>query len=299
MSASATQATPQHDPGSTATDTYGHDEALNDLIGMGTDIARRLHGHAMAQPQPADQAGGPAYQANGAPPVPAPAPTPLPAPDALIRIAAAFDQIARAVRRCIALAQTLDDPKHPNREPAQDRTTARRRILRAVEDAIQRPPDNPECDDPEVLLSDFRERMDAADLEDDIASRPAEDIIKDILRDLGLAALPGSRPWKRRTSADIAELNARAAAPSSPARSTDSQPGAEPQDGHPASAQHSPDPGPDQRESGQREPSHSAAPARSPVLPGHTLPEDPAEAVAFVLRQAARTDAQWRPPPGG
>ncbi|MGI4945894.1 MAG: hypothetical protein ACRYHQ_35930, partial [Janthinobacterium lividum] len=202
-----------------------------------------------------------------------------------------FDQIARAVRRCIAQAQSLSHPKQqPARDPAPDRTTARKRILRAVEDVIQRPPDNDECDDAETLLADLRERMDAPDLDDDIASRPVEDIIKEILRDLGLAALPGSRPWKRRTQADITDLNASAAAPCSPASSAGRPPGPSPQDGQPAPA--------DQPESAQSEPSRPAASARPPTRPGDVLPKDPAEAVAFVLRQAARTDARWRPPPG-
>ncbi|HEY0202925.1 MAG TPA: hypothetical protein VGC15_02075, partial [Acetobacteraceae bacterium] len=191
-----------------------------------------------------------------------------------------------------------------------DRTTARKRILRAVEDVIQRPPDNDECDDAETLLADLYERMDAPDLDDDIACRPAEDIIRDILRDLGLAALPGSRPWKRRATADITQLNARAAAPSRPARGAARPPGPGPHnpnphgsnphdpgphDGHPAPG---PDLDPDQHDPGPPEPGKAAAPARAPVRPGHTLPEDPAEAVAFVLRQAAHADARWRPPPG-
>ncbi|MGI4941372.1 MAG: hypothetical protein ACRYHQ_12580 [Janthinobacterium lividum] len=279
MSASAAHTAPQDDSGPPAAGTHGHGEALNDLISMGTDIARRLHGHAMAQPQPAQQASASANQPPAAQSAPASAPAPSPAPDALIRTAASFDQIARAVRRCIALAHHLDAPKQQRatRDPAEDRTTARKRIIRAVEDVIQRPPDNDECDDAEVLLSDLRERMDTPDLEDDIANRPAEDIIKEILRDLGLAALPGSRPWKRRTPTDIAELNARAAAPSTPR-----QPGSGPQDGHPAATQ----------------PAHPAAPARLPTRPGDVLPDDPAEAVAFVLHHHARPGARWRPPPG-
>jgi hypothetical protein len=275
---------------------------------MGTGIARHLHAQADAQaawaaqpmavpaPQPADAQPADAQPAN-AQPAPAPVPAPPPGfspPDSLVKTAATFEQVARGVRRSIMLAQGQDAPKQqqPARTPGQhpapapDRTTARKRILRAVEDVIQRPPDNPECDDAEVLLADLRERMDTPDLDDDIKSRPAEDIIKDILRDLGLAALPGSRPWKRRTPADIAELNARAAAPSG----TPHRPGAEPQEGHPDPTCPSPDPQP-----AQREPGHPAAPARAPVHPGHTLPEDPAEAVAFVLRQAAQ--ARWRPPP--
>ncbi|HEY0204508.1 MAG TPA: hypothetical protein VGC15_10205 [Acetobacteraceae bacterium] len=291
MSASATYPTPQHAPGPQAADTHAADtefyrQALHDLINVGTHLARHLPEQADAQA--AQQASTPTPQPTAAHPAPAP-----PAPDALVKIVASFDPLARAVRRCIAQAQNLNAPKQqpPARNPSQDRTTARRRIIRAVEDVIQRPPDNDECDDAEVLLADLRERMDAPDLEDDIANRPAEDIIKEILRDLGLAALPGSRPWKRRTQADIAALNASAAAPSSPASSAGHSPCASLQDGHPAAQ---PSPGPD-----YPKPSQPAAPARAPVHPSHSLPEDPAEAVAFVLRQAARANVRWRPPPEG
>ncbi|MGI4939481.1 MAG: hypothetical protein ACRYHQ_02730 [Janthinobacterium lividum] len=245
MYASATQAIPQDDPGPPGTDTSYYRGILHGMIDEGANLTHTLHDLAIAHA--AQQATALAQQAaasaqhtaalapyaTDAPHAPALVPAPPPAPDAVIRIATSFDQIARAVRRCIAQAQSLYDPKkqQPARPPAQqapDRTTARKRIIRAVEDVIQRPPDNDECDDAEILLADLRERMDAPDLEDDIASRPVEDIIKEILRDLGLAALPGSRPWKRRTQADIAALNASAAAPSGPASNAGRSPGPSP-----------------------------------------------------------------------
>jgi hypothetical protein len=49
------------------------------------------------------------------------------------------------------------------------------------------------------------------DLEDEIANRSIAEIVTDICRDLGIAALPGTHPWKRRIPHDIAILNARAA----------------------------------------------------------------------------------------
>jgi hypothetical protein len=266
MSASATQATPQNDPGPHATDTRGHGAALDDLISMGTGIARLLHDQAhaqaaqqaAAQPQP-EQPRTP--QAAVAQPAPARA-----AAASLQDLAAAFDSISRTVRRCIMLAHSLNEPPKPARTPAPDRTAARKHILRAVEDTLQRQDYDDSyrvCDPTEVLHAELLDRMDAPDLDRDIESRPIDDIIKDILRDLGLAALPGTRPWKRRTPADIAQLNARAAAPSRPAGSTPREPGPGPQPPGPGAAQHSPAPQPDQRE-----------------------PGEPA------------ADARWRPPPG-
>jgi len=128
MSATATQDTPQDDPGPHAPDTRGHGAALDNLISMGTGIARLLHDQAHAQaaqqaaalaPQATD--GQPAPQATAAQPAPAPAPAPA---ASLQDLAAAFDSISRTVRRCIMLAQSLDTPKQPARTPAPSHTAA-------------------------------------------------------------------------------------------------------------------------------------------------------------------------------
>ncbi len=279
MSSQATQPTPQDAPGPHAADTRGHGAALDGLISMGTGIARLLHDQAHAQA--AQQAAAQPQPEQPRTPQPAAAQSaPAPAPAASLQdLAAAFDSISRTVRRCIMLAQSLDTPKPSARTLTPNRTAARKRILRAVEDTLGRQDYDDsyrDCDPTEALHAELLDRMDAPDLDRDIAIRPIDDIIKDILRDLGLAALPGTRPWKRRTPADIAELNARTAAPSRPAGSVPREPGAEPQDGHPADTR--PQPG--------------------PIRPRPGLPKDPAEAVAFVLHHSARADARWHPPPG-
>jgi hypothetical protein len=296
MSVQATQATPQDDPGPQAANAPYYRGVLHGMIDRGADLVRLLHEQATAQAMQqatvhAQQAAALAQQATDVQPASAPAPSAT--PGALNKTAAAFDQIARAVRRCIALAQSLDEPAHT---PAPDRTAARTRILRAVEDTLGRQDYDDSyrvCDPTEALHAELLDRMDAPDLDRDIESRPIDDIIKDILRDLGLAALPGTRPWKRRTPADIAELCARAAAPSRPAGSIPHDPSPGRQDDHSAVARQAPDPQPD-----QREPGHPAdtLPQPGPIHSGPGLPKDPAEAVAFVLRHAA--DPRWRPPPG-
>jgi hypothetical protein len=284
MSTQATQATPQDDPGPQVADTRGHGAALDNLISMGTGIARLLHDQAHAQV--AQQAAALAQQATDAQPAPTKAPVPA---ASLQDLAAAFDSISRTVRRCIMLAQNLDAPRKPARPPAPshtaapDRTAARKRILRAVEDTLGRQDYDDSyrvCDPTEALHAELLDRMDAPDLDRDIESRPIDDIIKDILRDLGLAALPGTRPWKRRTPADIALLNARAAAPSRPAGSTPHEPG--PQPPSPGAARHSPDPQP-----AQREPGEPADPAANPR-------EQPGPTNAGSVR---RGPAHPRPPP--
>jgi len=205
MSAHPTQAIHPDDPGQPAAPAHPHRQALDDLITMGTSLARALHRQALIQAEAAQAA---------VPPHPAPHTPYEPPATALANLATAFDRIARAVRRCIALAQRLDTPPPPAKDPAAHRAAARKRILREVEDAIGRTSqDDRDAGDAESLTAELHDRLDGPDLDDDLASRPVADIITELCRDLGLAAMPGTTPWKRRTPADIAALRARAAAP--------------------------------------------------------------------------------------
>ena len=155
---------------------------LRKLVDMSLDLAETLHAEAKAQAQ-ADQ------------------------PAKLAAAVTAFDTTARSIRRTILLAQRLDEPR---RTAAHQRAAARRRILREVEDSIEREARAYEQDH---LRAELHERLDSPDILEDIGDRPVEDIIKDICRDLGLANIHGARPWPRRTPADIAALCARAAEP--------------------------------------------------------------------------------------
>ena len=182
---SPTQATRTHPD-----DTEFHREILNELLKVGQDLVRQLQKAATNGDLPLDQA------------------------------TIAFDRTARALRRTVALARTLGTAPGPQ----PHRTAARKRILRTVEDAINRIA-RPE-DTATGLHAELRERLDAPDLEDEIGDRPVEDIIADILRDLGLATVPGfPNPWTRRTPADLRTLNARAATPPNPVgRVSEAQP---------------------------------------------------------------------------
>jgi hypothetical protein len=117
-----------------------------------------------------------------------------------------FERIGRTVRRSIMLADQLAKPA----PSAQQRIAARKRIIRQVEDAIQCTADGADADN---LEAEFLERLDSPEFADDIDSRPIPEIIAEICRDLGLAAMPGTSPWKRRTPDDIAALCALAAGP--------------------------------------------------------------------------------------
>ena len=172
-----------------AGDAHYYRQVLHELIDIGAELARLVLQQAKAQAEAA-------------------VPAVEPAPDAT----AAFDRTSRAIRRTIMLARTLDEPvpaRAPG-DPAQARVIARKRIIRTVEDAIQREAGGEQAG---ALHAELNERMDGPDLDDEIAERAVTDIIADICRDLGLGAMPGTRPWKRRTPDDVAALYARAAKP--------------------------------------------------------------------------------------
>ncbi len=177
--------------------SYRH--ILHELIEIGTDLARIVHRQATSEPNA----------------TPAAAPTPDPT--------IAFDRIARTLRRTIVLARKLTDPA-PQRpaelraeraaeQSGQRRLAARKQIIRAVEDTIQRRTDGAEA---EALHAELRERLDDPDLDDDLDQQPIADIIAAICRDLGIEHFPGTHPWKRRTPQDVRDLRARAAGPSTP-----------------------------------------------------------------------------------
>jgi hypothetical protein len=191
-----------------AEDAQYYRRVLHGFIEIGADLARLLHSQAKSQAETAPPNAGPAPELA---PALAPALAPDLAPAFASAFAIAFDRISRAVRRTIMLACKVAEPAAPAAATAtQHRAAARRRIIREVEDAIQRTAGPAEA---ETLHAELVDRLDAPDVDDDIEHRPIADIIADICRDLGLAALPGTHPWKRRTAEDLTALCARAAMP--------------------------------------------------------------------------------------
>ena len=159
---------------------------LNDLVDMNVDLARRIQVQSHTE-SPAS-------------------------------LAVPLERITRSARRTMALA---DKYAEPLKAPAAERRAAERRsaareatrqlMYRDVEDVIQRRAETDE--DEQSLHEELRERIDAPDMAHEIDNRPAAHIIRDLLRDLGLAHIPGTHPWARRTPADIADLKRRAAEP--------------------------------------------------------------------------------------
>ncbi len=177
-----------------AADAAYYKRVLHELIDMGMGLARMLHVEATRMLD-----------------VPPPEPgQPFIPPNINFRPTPAFDRLARNIRRTIMLARSLDEPVTPRVPKRPARTAARQTIIRRVEDEIQREADGPEA---ESLHAELRERLDAPEFEDDLATRPIDDIIAEIRHDLGLAATSSLRFWKRRTPAELAILHARAAAP--------------------------------------------------------------------------------------
>ena len=131
---------------------------------------------------------------------------------------AAFERVSRAVRRTVRMVRWLDEaPAGRTRDggradrltPDADRVSARKGILRAVEDRIDRVA---EAGEAEALHAELLERMDAPELEREIAGRPVVEIIGEICRDLGLDRWPETHPSLRRRPADVTALHRRAEA---------------------------------------------------------------------------------------
>ncbi len=167
---------------------------LHDLIDRGADLARQLHERSVKEPE-----------------------SDLTIP---------FDRITRTIRRTIALARHIatNPPKArtaTERTPI-DRTQAREKIIRGVEDAIEarRGPKT----DTETLYNELHERLLDDGIERDLRNRPIQEIIEELARDLGVAHQSRAYIWKRRTPADIATLRARAATNGKPPEPTNPAP---------------------------------------------------------------------------
>ena len=98
-------------------------------------------------------------------------------------ITASFERAARAVRRTVALGRRIEDPRpflspHPH-DPVATPGLAEAGSAHAAARAAER------------LCDDLADRLDAAELGDELGARPTLEVIGDICRDLGHAVLPG------------------------------------------------------------------------------------------------------------
>ena len=180
-------------PGSSDSDAAQHCAALRELIDMGMALARAVQARALAQIEAPGEAGA-AAAADGA---------------------AAFDRVARCVRRSILLARAVTEPAGPRAadEDAAKRRVTRKEIFRRVDDAIMREAPDEQA---ESLRAELLERLDAPDLDDEIRCRPIDSVIRNICADLHLVEEYEKRIWRRRTPADLSAIAAVAASPSAP-----------------------------------------------------------------------------------
>ncbi len=225
--------------------TQRYCRVLDELIDIGTELAHLVIQQARTQVETAKTLDELGQQDQGfnVRLIPTPALT----QDPIV----AYERVTRALRRNITLAQKLHEPpKAPSAPQHRDRTAARKRIIRDVEDTIQRTTKDAEA---ERLHAEFLDRLDGPDLDDDIDHLPIDEIIKDICRDLGIAHAPGTHPWKRRTPADIAILAARAATKTTEAARASSAPEA-PDSETPDSDANKTNPPPQRRPSGSDPP---------------------------------------------
>lgn len=180
--------------------------ALAELVDIGMSVARMVGRTAEAETALADSASG-ARAAEGVSPVATSLAEAIEADRAAAAagearqavvartqaVAASFTTVARAIRRTVLLAERIDQG-WARRGIADDRQAmARRQIERGVMDAIGREANGSRA---EHLADALAERLDRPEMLDEIALRPAAEIIEAVCRELrvGLARMaPGPR----------------------------------------------------------------------------------------------------------
>ena len=124
-------------------------------------------------------------------------------------VAASFAQVSRAIRRTILLAERMDRawaaPTSPDIRHAMVRGQIARGVTDAIADAGRRA---------QYLTEALAERLDSLDTLDDVTSRPAGDIVREICRDLGLdpARMPPPAPGGSISEAALAKMETRGSA---------------------------------------------------------------------------------------
>ena len=183
----------------------------------------------------------------------------------------------RPPRRILA-RPTLSTTRRPP-DPAHHRAAARKRIIREVEDAIQRR--QPDGDTDEACLhAELHDRLDSPDLDRRHRQPPhTRHHRRNLPRPRPRRPLPGTDPWKRRTPADIRMLCTRAAPPPTAAGTA----------AHPPPSTLDPPPGP--TPSGPAKADPTTAPIPDPGPPNGAAP------AANILHYPPAPRDRWRPPP--
>ncbi len=133
----------------------------------------------------------------------------------------AFDRVARTIRRTIALARHIATSPRKARMAPAERAKAREKIIRTIEDAIEVKGRHTKGFDNQAYFEELNERLLDDQLEQDLLTRPIDDIIEEIARDLNVNAQERSWRHKRRTPTTLAALRHRAALPPLPSGLSD------------------------------------------------------------------------------
>ncbi len=171
---------PQAQPASREDDDAYYRAVLHELVEIGTGLARQLKDTAAKHPE-ADHT-------------------------------IAFDRVARTIRRTIALARHIATSPPKARMAPAERAKAREKIIRTIEDAIEVKGRHTKGFDNQAYFEELNERLLDDQLEQDLLTRPIDDIIEEIARDLNVNAQERSWRHKRRTPTTLAALRHRAAA---------------------------------------------------------------------------------------
>ena len=119
------------------------------------------------------------------------------------KLAASLDRVGHGLRMTILQAdRRAAAAAHPHNR-AQRHAAARQRIMREVEDAIQR---EEQAERAESMEYEVLERIHAPGFDAELDTTALPELITAITHDLGLGRLPGNHPWKRRTPNDVADL---------------------------------------------------------------------------------------------
>ena len=193
-------------------DAQYYRQVLHELVEIGTRLARshrppgRARVHHTSPPQPPSRPASPPQPQHTSQHPSSPSPS------------SASRAPCAAPSRLPARSPSPPSPARP-RAPQQGRSSvapsARKQIIREVEDTIHREAHGSKAE-AEALHAELYERLDTLDLDDDLDTMPIADLIAALRRDLGIAAHITSRgisPWKRRRPADVRDLCARAARP--------------------------------------------------------------------------------------
>lgn len=152
--------------------------------------------------------------------------SPAGAPVQLPALADAYDTMLRSLRRTALLVQKLTAPAPASGHAGPRSDAARKPGVRWGGESLDRdaPVDLSKLSDEELDRLDELDRLEGLESEDALAGRPLGAVIAAILKDFGVATLPGVDRYRHHTPSDSAGQGASGAAPFGPGHAWTGQP---------------------------------------------------------------------------